>query len=190
MFVRTSQKITDNMIKRGVVEVADRETYLFGVQQGLFIALNIATTIAVGLILGTLWQLAVFTVAYMILRSYAGGYHASTPIRCYLISTLIMVVVSFLIRYVTLHTFAYVGLIMLSGIIIFALSPVGDKNKPLDSLEEKVYRKRAVIICAIEVLTAMVMLYFRYDTVVWTLVAVSMMMLIAKVKKGNRCKNA
>jgi transposase-like protein len=41
-----------------------------------------------------------------------------------------------------------------SGIIIIVLSPVGDKNKPLDSLERRVYRKRAVIICAIEVLTA------------------------------------
>jgi accessory gene regulator B len=93
-----------------------------------------------------------------------------------------MLVVSLLISYVTLHTFSYVGLIVLSGIIIVAFSPVGDKNKPLDSLEKKVYRKRAVIICAIEVLTATVMLYFRYNAVVWTLVAISIMMLIAKFK--------
>jgi accessory gene regulator B len=166
MFNHVSKKITDNMIKRGTVDFGESELYCFGVQQGLFIALNIATTIAVGLLMGTLWQLLVFTIAYIALRRFAGGYHAGTPQRCYLFSTIITVAVSLLIGYVDLHIYVYGGLIVLSGVIIIALSPVGNKNKPLDSLERRIYRKRAVIICAIEVLTAMVMLYFRYDAVV------------------------
>jgi len=182
MFSRVSEKITNNLVKHGAVDINEREIYLFGVHQGLIILLNIITTVAIGLLFGTLWQMLIFTVAYMSLRSYAGGYHASTPLRCYFLSTLLTTTVSLLIRYIDLHTLTYVGLLILAGIIVIAFSPVGNKNKPLDDSEKKVYKKKAVLICVIEVLTAMVLLCFRLESVavnlVWALVAISGMMIL------------
>lgn len=40
---------------------------------------------------------------------------------------------------------------MLSILLIVFLSPVEDKNKPLDEIEATVYRKRAIIITTVEV---------------------------------------
>ena len=40
---------------------------------------------------------------------------------------------------------------MLSILLIVFLSPVEDKNKPLDEIEATVYRKRAIIITMVEV---------------------------------------
>jgi len=61
MFSHISGRITDNMVNDGIIASEDRELYFYGVQQGLIILLNIITTVIVGLLLGTLWQMLVFT---------------------------------------------------------------------------------------------------------------------------------
>jgi accessory gene regulator B len=185
MFSRLSERITDNLVKQGTVDRDEREVYLFGVQQGMFTLFNIATTVAVGLMLDVLWQILIFTVALIALKSYAGGYHAKTPLRCYFLSTMLTISVSFLIRYVVLHTFVYAGLLILAGTIIIVLSPIDSENKPLDDAEKKIYRKRAVAITATQIFAAIVLLYFNLQSVavciVWNLVAVSLMMIMGRL---------
>jgi accessory gene regulator B len=187
MFDRISVRITENMVKSGAVDSAERELYHYGIQQGLFVMLNIGTMVAVGLLLDVLWQILIFTISLIALKSYAGGYHAKAPLRCYSLSTLLITAVAFLIRFVSLHTFVYVGLVVLAGIIIIALSPVGCENKSLDEVEKKVYRRRAVLIAVVQILAAVTLLYLNLQLVavgiVWCLVAVSAMMII-----GRRCQ--
>jgi accessory gene regulator B len=43
---------------------------------------------------------------------------------------------------------------LISSAVIFFLAPVQDNNKPLDALEKKVYRFRARLVLAVEVLLA------------------------------------
>ncbi len=182
MFNRVSEKVAESMVKRGTVVSKDKELYLFGIQQGLTLILHIATTVVVGLLFGTLWQLLLFTAAYIALRSFAGGYHARTPQRCYVLSTLITIAESFIIKYVVLNVFIYIGLLFLSGIIIIVFSPIDNANKPLDDLEKKVYKKKAVIICIIEILMAVLFLCLNLLPIAacltWTLVMVSVMMVM------------
>lgn len=186
MFDRVSEKITENIVKSGTVVSDEKELYLFGVQQGLTILLNIGTTVAVSLLLGVFWQIILFTVAYMALRSFAGGYHASTPQRCYVLSTLITIIVSLLIKYVFLHIFICIGLLIFAGTIIIVFSPIGNENKSLDDLEKTVYKRKAVIICIIEILTAVVFLCLNLLSatvcLMWTLVSVSIMMIVSAFK--------
>jgi len=181
MFSNVSEKITDSLVKSGTVDSDERDIYLFGVQQGLFVILNVATTVAIGFMLDVFWQLLIFTGALIALKSYAGGYHAKTSQRCYLFSTLLTISVTSAIKYVILHAFAYVGLIMLAGIIIIMFSPISCENRALDDLERKVYRKKAIIICAIEIVAAVVFLCLNLQSVaigiIWCLVAVSLMMI-------------
>jgi accessory gene regulator B len=109
MFSRVSERITENMVKSGTVDSEERDIYLYGVQQGLFVTLNIGVTIAAGLIFDVFWQLLIFTAALISLKSFAGGYHAKTPQRCFVISTLLTTSVALLIKYVSVHTFVCLG---------------------------------------------------------------------------------
>jgi accessory gene regulator B len=189
MFDRIAVSVTENMVKSGAVDFDEREIYHYGIQQGLFVMLNVGTTIAVGLLFGTLWQLLIFTISLIALKSYAGGYHAKTSLRCYFLSTLLTVSTSLLMRFVELHTFVYVGLIVSAGAVIIALSPVGSESKALDDVEKKIYRKRAVIVCIIEVLSAVVLLGLNLHSaavsVVWCLVAVSVMIILGTFANGR-----
>lgn len=53
---------------------------------GITVLLNLISTIVIGVIASNVFESIAFFVFYIPLRSYAGGYHASTPRRCYFIS--------------------------------------------------------------------------------------------------------
>jgi len=192
MFSYVFEKITDSMVKNGAVKSEEKEIYSYGVQQGLFILLNTGTAVIVGLLLGVLWQISIFMIALVTLKSYTGGYHTEIPKTCYILSTLITIIVSLTIKYLFLHTFIYVGLMVLSGIVIILFSPVGSENKPLDDLEKKVYGKRAVIICLIQISVAILLLCLNLKSIavciIWNLVAVSVMIVVAKLIACSKVK--
>lgn len=112
MFDHVSERISNNIVTSGTIEPEDKELYFFGIQQGLTILLNIGTTIAIGLLLNTLWQLTIFTTALIALKSYSGGYHARTPQRCYVVSTIVTIIASLLMKYAVLHTLIYIVLLV------------------------------------------------------------------------------
>ena len=137
MFNYVSTRITEKMVKCGTVADQDKELYLFGIQQGLTNILNLVTTVIIGLVLGVLWQMLLFMAAYIPLRSFAGGYHAKTPLRCYILSVLLHTAIALAIKYVDLHIYFQLGLLISASITVFLLSPVGNENKPLDELEKR-----------------------------------------------------
>jgi accessory gene regulator B len=184
MFTKTSYKITDNLIRSGTISSDDKEIYLFGVQQGLVILLNISTTIIIGILFDVVWQLILFTVSYIGLRSFAGGYHAKTPQRCYIFSTILTLVTALMQKYIVLSIAASVILLAFSTTIIIVLSPVENINKPLDHLEKRVYKKTSIMVCLTEVFITFTLLIFKIHCVgsciLWALFAVAVMMILGK----------
>lgn len=152
MFNRVSEKIVNSFVRNGIVTAEDRELYQYGVKQGLTVALNIATTLVVGLLLNMVWQSALFMLAYIPIRVFAGGYHAKTPLRCYMLSVVMIAVVLLTMQFISFTAFACVSLSVLSALIIVLLSPIEDMNKPLDETETRVYRKRTLAVLVFELL--------------------------------------
>lgn len=156
MVTYVSKKITERLLRKEVIEHDDYEIYQYGMEQLLMTAINIVTIIILGIIFGKLWQSLVFAVAFMAIRSYAGGYHASTPVRCYLLTILIITAVLSVMRCVEVDIFICVGLLAISSTVILLLSPVESKNKLLDGIEKIIYREKTIIIWCTETVMAIV----------------------------------
>lgn len=150
MKLAISEKITDSLTRSGVITTEDKELYHYGVQQGLLMILNIITTFVIGLMFGMIWQSLIFLLAYIPLRSYAGGYHAKTQIRCYLFSIIIMSAALLGIKLIPWTSFICLTTSAFGAGIIFFLAPVEDSNKPLNEREIKVYKKRTRILLLCE----------------------------------------
>lgn len=99
--VSLTARFTDYLVRNKIICEKDKDLYAFGLGQGLFFILNLATTFFIGLCFGMIWQGVLFTLAYLSLRSYSGGYHANTPVGCYIISTSIIVL--FLLCFITVN---------------------------------------------------------------------------------------
>lgn len=165
MFRYISEKITNRLLRKNVIEYDDFEIYQFGLEQLFSTILNMLTTIIIGIILGELWNAVLFVLAFMMLRTYAGGYHSSTPLGCYLLTVSIIIAVLSVIKYVEISCFVCTGLLFVSSVIILLLAPVESKNKPLDNIECVVYRKKAVGIWCIEVMSAIAFLIIGFKEV-------------------------
>ena len=58
-------------------------------------------TLLMGCVFQVIFQSIIFLVCFIVLRKYAGGYHADTQNRCYVISTVIIAVALLAIRYMS-----------------------------------------------------------------------------------------
>lgn len=151
MFVKLSEYITQQLEKDKIIQSDNRELYKYGFQQGLILLLNFVTSIVIGVIFGKVLESILLLAVYIPFRSYAGGHHSDSSEKCYVVSTLITVIWMLILRFLILPTSCW-GIILLIGTVIcFVLLPVENLQKPLDEDETRVYRKRALIVLAVEV---------------------------------------
>ena len=90
MIDRVVSIVVNSLIKNDLLQKSEVELYRFGIKRLLLFCINVITTIIIGIICNMLWQSVVFSIAYIPLRRYAGGYHAKTPQKCYLLSVLLI----------------------------------------------------------------------------------------------------
>jgi accessory gene regulator B len=186
MFLKVSQDISCSMVKHGMVQPDNREICRYGIQQIFTILLNMAVTLAIGILMGMVWECVLFTAAYIPLRRYAGGFHAKTPQRCCAFSAVMIAAVLLGIRYVAVAPYVMVSSWIVLGVIIALLAPVEDRNKPLDELEVKVYRRRAIVVFCIEtaIVIGLILLNLHQFAlcVTWAVVVSCAMIILGKIK--------
>lgn len=156
-------RITDRLLSKEVIVREEYEIYQFGLEQLLSTMLSLLSVLTIGLILDVLLQSIVFVTAYKFIRQYAGGYHASTPVRCYALSIVTVIIVLSVIKYIPIQTAVLLILSGLSGIIIWLLAPVDTENKRIDIAEYRYFRKRTKRMLWVELLIAVLCAVMHFD---------------------------
>ncbi len=119
----------------------DKEIYLFGLIQGVIFLLNTFTALCIGMILNMLIEVIIYLVCFIPIRIFAGGYHAKTQFRCYIMSTVTTFVALRLIKFLQISNSIFeIVVLIISIIIIWNLSPIEDDNKPLTKEEYSIYK--------------------------------------------------
>jgi len=192
MKINASDKIIESLISIGVVPSEDRALYQFGLNQGVIMIINALSALLIGLILGMLWQSIVLMLSYIPIRSYAGGYHANTQMKCYWLSNAVIFAVLVGIKLIPWNGYIFSTMSLFAAVVVFWLAPVEDLNKPLRQIEIVIYRRRARIIFVLLLCIAF-LLWFAGNiqisvSVVMALQLVSVMLImgVIKNKKSKR----
>lgn len=157
------ERLADRFARNGVISEEDKIVYEFGIYQGITLTINLMTVLIVGYLFNEIFGLIAFSVSYLSIRSYAGGYHADTEFRCYLVSTAMLLIVVYILKYVSIGPYALVITLCSSITSLVLLAPVENHSKPLDGLEKKVYRSKTLKIMVLQ-LCVMVISYFTMVT--------------------------
>lgn len=166
------------------------ELYRYGICEGLHILVNVVTMAIVGLLFHKMWECIIFYLSYMFLRVYAGGYHADTRIRCYLLSSGMLAVFLLTVEIVKDQSFLFMILTGVAAMIIIWLAPVENDNHPLDEKEQKYFRYIAIGVLIVYLLLIMVGLIAKWklvtacltETVIW----VAVMLIMGRWKYGSK----
>lgn len=141
MFAKLSDTIARSFVAHGTISEDRFAVCHYGIGQTFSILLNLVTTLCIGIAFGMIGESLLFLAAYIPLRSYAGGFHAATPMRCYWYSVGMQAAVLAILRFASVTLGVSVLIYTISGILLWCLAPTADRNKPLDELEKKVYRR-------------------------------------------------
>ena len=144
-----SEKFAKKLIQAEIIPESDADIYVFGCYQFGMMLLNIVTTIG----LGILFRL--FLPCVLLNLSFAGGHHADSPVKCYVLSTLLIAALLAILKWVSVSLLAAWILILAASAVLLWLAPVETENNPLDETEVRVYRRRTRIVLGIELLAAL-----------------------------------
>lgn len=150
MHGKISEHLTQWLIKTDVITEDDYEIYEYGIRLAIMMGVNIVSTLVIGFLMKMFVESILLMLFFGSLRRYAGGYHASTPLRCFVLSAALIVMGLTISKYIDGIWIINCAVIVILGIIVFRFAPIPDANKPLTEREYERYGILAVIIYVIE----------------------------------------
>ena len=181
-----SKWFSSKLIERGIIEREEEGLYQFGIQNGFIILLNVFTAFLIGLFTDKLLLVTVFTVSFMTLRSYTGGYHCDNKVICYISSSLVLFIpiyTSYMMEIVP--GYALFMILVVSVLIIAVLSPMNSKKRKLDSTEKKHFGKRARVLLVLQLVILLILYGVANRELVYAVYSsiylIALFMLIGKV---------
>lgn len=141
-----------------------------------FIILNYILFFGYSLILGSLlgipFQSIVFFASIVILRRYAGGYHADTETRCLIISTAYfsfgILLIKLMSEGIININFYYVATAIICAIIIIILCPCDSPEKPLEGSQRKTIKIKSIVL--VVVFLALILFLWFINKKLWAFV--------------------
>lgn len=184
-----AKRISSLFVRADIIKEKDFEIYAYSFEVLLANVLSAVALVVIALISGTFLETIYFLIGFIPVRELAGGYHASTHLRCFLI--MLGVYSVFLVAYIFIPAENYVLVtrvcVLLSICLIWKLSPVEDDNKPLTQNEKSFLRQRSRNVSLVYVLVVIVLTVSPGTGVVafcvsLGLLAVSLSLFAARIK--------
>ena len=106
--------------------------------------------------------------------------------RSIIFSVIMLIVVSIGLKYLHLADWVYYAVLVAATLVVLVLSPVEDRNKPLDEIEHKVYKRRTILIAAVELTLALLLKLLMLDDLfiatAYSFVVLCLMLIAGKAK--------
>lgn len=145
-----SSKFVEFFVSNNLIKNEDKEIYEYAFNIILSSLIHIATVMIIGLCFNLFIESLVFYFSFIAIRKFAGGYHAKTPVRCYLFSFASNIIILCLVKWLssinTLFIFIFIIFELLCVVLILLISPLDTENNPLTGQEKKMYRMLTSIV--------------------------------------------
>lgn len=189
MATRIAAYITSRMLASSVIEEDDRALYCYGFFLLITRFFFFLVTVIVGCLLGIPCESVVFYIAFILLRTYAGGVHAKTETVCTVLTTLALGIAVATIKILEFSNGGIKTFLVFSNLCIWLFSPLDSSEKPLEAEEKRRYRKicyRLLLIYDAVVFAAdFLMLPMLYYPVVCGMFLEAFLLSIGKISNRN-----
>lgn len=152
MIEKLSIKMVEWQIQKGYLKNEDRATYQYAYELLIARVINLVLAILIAYVFHAFIIVLAFMLAYIPLRTYAGGYHARTNERCMVVSAMIICAACLFVQWYPsayILPFNVIGC-SIATVILWLLAPVEDANKSLDVVEFRRYRFLARVVWCTE----------------------------------------
>lgn len=162
MLKKVAGRLFDLQCQRGILSDKERSLYEYAYVLLLSRIIIYSIILVFGIVTGTCQEILSFLLPFTILRQYTGGIHLEKSANCMIVSSIIVIGCGQYLATSPGMTVISVIVWTIAVVIIWVFVPVDTPNKKLDSVEKKVYGRRARIVLILEFFVACVLLFNRY----------------------------
>lgn len=127
----------------------EKQMYEYGLYKIVGLMITVVVCFIISLILDRVVGGMVFLLSFLIIRTYTGGYHASTPLRCLSIFAVLFTGMMLLTEYLNIFSLQIIIVGSLFGAFTcFLFAPINHPNLHLTLKEKKCLRLKARVLSA------------------------------------------
>ena len=172
---KIGSKFIEFFVSNDIIKNEDKEIYKYALNIILSSLIHIATVMILGLCFNLLIESLVFYFAYIVIRKFAGGYHANTQLRCFLASVISTLLILGLMKWVLLFDNIIIDFLievlgLVCKIIIGFLSHSDTDAKPLCDKEKRLYKKVTILISFALLILSAVLFMFGINNMSYSIV--------------------
>lgn len=139
MFKNLAEDITFLLIKNKIVDIEERDIYLYGIEVILLNGGLLLMFLIISLLFGNMINFWAYLIFFLPLRIFSGGYHAKTSECCFAMSTVMYgtsVVITKFLPLLYLNFYCWIAGAV-SMFIILLFTPLINANNPLNKVQKK-----------------------------------------------------
>lgn len=176
------------LCKNEIIKAKDKEVYSYGFELIISSVIGFLIIILLGIVFNKLQITLSFFFVFITTRTYTGGYHADSYLKCNLIFSSLILITLFLTyvinNYNTLDCQIIFSLVYL--ITIFHFGVTDNESKKIKDIEKAKFKKRSIIIGIVWILIAVFISFYNKEitiTITLTLFIVALLIVIEKIKR-------
>lgn len=146
MFHNLAVDITFLLIKNKIVDIKQRDVYVYGLEVILLNGSLLIVFLIASLLCGAMINFWAYLIFFLPIRIFSGGYHAKSSESCFVLST-IMYGLSIAITFffpLLYQNWKWIIAGVISILVILVLSPMVNENNPLTESQQK---RNRIIVC-------------------------------------------
>mgnify|MGYP000759989505 CR=1 FL=1 len=161
---KVAKLLTDYVIKKSMVDEADREVYEYGFVITLEVGLFLVASLFIALKLDMVLEGIFFFVIFSPLRSYAGGLHLEKFWICFVLSCLTYITTLLVVKNLCLHEFVSLIVLFALEVFVYVLYPVENRNREINEEENKCFKIKLMKYLCLDFFIGIVCTIFEKDS--------------------------
>lgn len=144
--------ISETLAEAGFIQKEDIAVCKYGIEVFSISVLEVLSVLILSLACGNFMNTMLFFVAFIPLRMYAGGYHADSKLRCYIVLLLVYLALTLFIKHIPeslIVPFA-VATVAFTIFMIFRFAPIINEKKKVNEKEILYYKRVSISITLLE----------------------------------------
>ena len=185
--------LTDRLLCRFPMAQAHRAVYIYGFELSLSSLAVMGSVFILSCLCGAVHTSITFSLIFVSIRLFSGGYHAKTYGRCFILSNgvyLACLGMACLIQTLRI-TFLCPAMILLSMAVVFVLAPIKNNNHPMSDASYQKNRNIALVFTTCEGLYFLVTYFLSFMLQIvcmgsTTMAAAAVLMVIPKIEERRK----
>ena len=149
MIETLAKKITTKFIDSNIIKSEEREIYNYCFETTIVMGISYLIFIILSLFFKESLTSLIFLLSFWVFRKTCGGYHAKNYSLCSLMSLFSYLFLILVVKEITILFNASYFLLIIGLLIILALSPIQDDNKPFTDKQYKRFKLISKVLAAI-----------------------------------------